>query len=121
MAENAKTAFAVAKYQRVSPRKTRLVARNVVGLEVSKAQDILRFIPNKAAKIIAEVIRSASSNATNNKYYDPDLLWVKEIQVNEGPSWKRFMPRAQGRASKIHKRTSHITVIVVEEQERKED
>jgi large subunit ribosomal protein L22 len=99
---------------RVSPRKTRMVARNVVGLEAAKALDVLQFTPQKAAVILRQVLYSAISNSTNTSSLDPDTLMVKEIIVNEGPSWKRFLPRAQGRASQIKKRTSHITVILAE-------
>lgn len=115
-------AKAVAKFQRVSPRKTRLVARNVVGLPVESALNLLQFTPNKPAGILFCLVRSAFANLTskaekeNVSLEDSDLR-VKEIVVNEGPSWKRFMPRAQGRATKIHKRTSHITVILEEGQD----
>ena len=105
---------ATLKSVRVSPRKARLVARNVVGLEAGKALDILRFTPQKAAFILRQVLYSAISNSANFSYIDPDALMVKAIIVNEGPSWKRFLPRAQGRASQIKKRTSHITVILAE-------
>ena len=105
---------AIAKYQRVSPRKALLVARNVQGLCVEEAMNILRFTPNKPARIILRVVRSALANASQIGGVDVDAMVVKEVLVNEGPSWKRFMPRAQGRASKIHKRTSHITVTLEE-------
>ena len=105
---------AIAKYQRVSPRKARLVARNVRGLGVEDALNLLRFTPNKSAKIIYKVVQSALANATQLGGVDPDAMVIHEITVNEGPSWKRFMPRAQGRASKIRKRTSNITVILDE-------
>lgn len=105
---------AIAKYQRVSPRKARLVARNVRGLGVDEALNILRFTPNKSAGIIAKVVKSALANATDQTDMNPDDLVINEIIVNEGPCWKRFMPRAQGRANKIRKRTSHITVILAE-------
>lgn len=108
---------AIAKYQRVSPRKARLVARNVRGLGVEEALNILNFTPNKSAKIIYKVVKSALANATENDHADPDAMYIFEITVNEGPAWKRFMPRAQGRASKIRKRTSHITVILAEGRE----
>ena len=107
-------ARAIAKYQKVSPRKARLVARNVQGLGVEEAMNILRFTPNKPAGIIFKVVRSALANATQHGGVDEDALTVKEVRVNEGPAWKRFMPRAQGRATKIRKRTSHITVILSE-------
>ena len=109
-------AKAIAKFQRVSPRKTRLVARNVVGLGVEDALNLLRFTPNKSAGILWSVVKSALANASNMAV-NVDAMYVKEVLVNEGPSWKRFMPRAQGRATRIRKRTSHITVILAEEQE----
>jgi large subunit ribosomal protein L22 len=105
---------ATLKSVRLSPRKARLVARNVVGMEVSNALDILMFTPQKAAGVIRQVMYSALSNSLNNTSMDPDMLMVKEIIINEGPSWKRFLPRAQGRATQIKKRTSHITVILAE-------
>ena len=108
---------AIAKFQRVSPRKARLVARNVVGKAVEDAMNILRFTPNKPAGVLLNVVKSALANASNLGGVDVDALVVKEVVVNEGPSWKRIMPRAQGRATKIHKRTSHITVILAEGQE----
>lgn len=108
---------AIAKYQRVSPRKARLVARNVQGLGVEEAMNLLRFTPNKPAGIIFGVVKSALANASQLGGVDVDAMVVKEVLVNEGPTWKRFMPRAQGRASKIRKRTSHITVILQEGKE----
>ncbi len=108
---------AIAKFQRVSPRKTRLVAYNVVGRGVEDALNILRFTPNKPAGVLLGVVKSALANASQLGGVDVDAMVVKEIVVNEGPTWKRFMPRAQGRATKIRKRTSHITVILAEGQE----
>ncbi|MDR3361955.1 MAG: 50S ribosomal protein L22 [Desulfovibrio sp.] len=108
---------AVAKYQRVSPRKTRLVARNVQGLVIEEAINILRYTPNKPAGVLYGVVQSALANASQLGGVNVDAMVVKEIVVNEGPSWKRFMPRAQGRAGRIRKRTSHITVILAEGQE----
>ncbi|MDL2267985.1 50S ribosomal protein L22 [Desulfovibrio sp. OttesenSCG-928-G15] len=102
------------KAVRLSPRKARLVARNVVGMDAAKALDVLKFTPQKAAAVIRQVMYSALSNSNNNTSIDPDTLVVKQIIVNEGPSWKRFLPRAQGRATSIVKRTSHITVILAE-------
>ena len=101
---------ATAKFVRVSPRKTRLVARNVKGMPVEAAMNLLRFTPNKPAGVILGVVRSALANAEHNASMDVDALVVKEILVNEGPTWK-------GRATNIHKRTSHITVILAEGQE----
>ena len=108
---------AIARYQRVSPRKARLVAHNVQGLGVEDAMNILRFTPNKPAGIIYRVMKSALANATQSGGVDVDAMIVKEVMVNEGPMWKRFMPRAQGRATKIRKRTSHIRVILSEGKE----
>lgn len=108
---------ATAKFVRVSPQKSRLVARNVKGMSVEQAMNVLRFTPNKPAGIILGVMRSALANAEHNANLDVDALIVKDIMVNEGPTWKRFMPRAQGRATNICKRTSHITVILEEGQE----
>lgn len=110
-------ARAIAKYQRISPRKARLVARNVIGMDVENAINVLRFTPNKPAAVILKVLRSAFANAEKNTAMNVDNAVVKEIVVNDGPSWKRFMPRAQGRATRIHKRTSHVTVILAEGQD----
>lgn len=107
-------AKAIAKFIRVSPRKTRIVAKNVVGRPVEDALNILKFTPQKGAQVIRAVMRSALANAEHNTGMNVDALIVKEILVNEGPTWKRFMPRAQGRATSIMKRTSHVTVILAE-------
>ena len=107
-------AKAIAKFIRVSPRKTRIVAKNVVGRPVEDALNILKFTPQKGAEVIRAVMRSALANAEHNTGMNVDALIVKEILVNEGPTWKRFMPRAQGRATSIRKRTSHVTVILAE-------
>lgn len=117
--EKAHTPSATLRAVRVSPRKTALVAKNVIGKPVSEALDILLLTPQKPAGIIRQVMYSALSNATANDPHitagvDADALVVKNIIVSEGPSWKRFMPRAQGRATQIIKRTSHITVILAE-------
>lgn len=104
-------ARAIAKFIRVSPRKARLVANNVNGRPVEDAMNILKFTPNKSADIIFKVMRSALANA-EQAGADVDSLVVKQVIVNEGPTWKRFMPRSQGRANTILKRTSHITVIL---------
>jgi large subunit ribosomal protein L22 len=106
-------AKATLKAVRVSPRKARLVAANVVGCPAEKALDILKFTPQKAAGIIRQVLYSALCNAEEYAA-DADNLFVKRVIVNQGPSWKRFLPRAQGRATQIKKRTSHITVILAE-------
>ena len=108
---------AIAKFQRVSPRKTRLVAKNVQGKGVEEAMNILRCTPNKPAGVLLNVLKSAVANASQLGGVNVDAMVIKEVIVNEGPTWKRFMPRAQGRATKIHKRTSHVTVILAEGQE----
>ena len=104
-------AKAIAKAIRIAPRKARLVARNVKGLPVEDALNILKFTPNKAAGLILKVMRSALANA-EQAGTDVDALSVKQVIINEGPTLKRFMPRSQGRANTILKRTSHITVIL---------
>jgi len=105
---------AVAKYIRISPQKARLVADVVRGMEVETAITTLRFMPKKAARILRKVIESAVANADQNDSIDVDTLFVKEIHVDGGPMLKRFRPRAQGRATRILKRSSHITVVVAE-------
>ena len=107
-------AKAVAKFIRVSPRKTRLVAETVKGKSVEDALNILRFTPKKAARILSKVLFSAVSNAEQMPGVDVDALRVDNIIVNEGPTMKRIQPRAMGRAYRIRKRTSHITVVVKE-------
>ncbi|QJB58170.1 50S ribosomal protein L22 [Pseudodesulfovibrio sp. zrk46] len=108
-------AKAVAKFIRVSPRKTRLVAENIKGKGVEDALNILRFTPKKPAKILGKVLYSAISNAEQMPGVDVDSLIVDSVIVNEGPTWKRIQPRAMGRAYRIRKRTSHITIVVKEQ------
>jgi large subunit ribosomal protein L22 len=103
---------AVHRYARSSAQKTRLVADQVRGMPVQKALDLLQFSPRKAAGLIRKVLMSAVANAVNNESLDPDTLFISKITVDEGPSLKRIMPRAKGRADRIVKRTSHITVCV---------
>jgi len=107
-------AKAVAKYIRISPQKARLVADVVRGKDIDEALTTLRFMPKKGARILKKVIESAVANADQNESIDIDTLYLKEIEINGGPMLKRFRPRAMGRASRILKRTSHITVIVAE-------
>ncbi len=107
-------AKAVAKFVRVSPQKARLVAANVKGKPVEDALNILKFTPKKAARLIEKVLASAIANAEHNANLDVDSLVVKEVRIDGGPSWKRIRPRAMGRAYRIIKRTSHITVVVDE-------
>ncbi|WP_417912219.1 50S ribosomal protein L22 [Candidatus Electronema sp. TJ] len=107
-------ARAVAKHIRISPQKARLVADVVRGKDVETAVTTLRFMPKKAARILRKVLQSAVANAEQTETIDVDTLYVKEIQINGGPMLKRFRPRAMGRAGRILKRTSHITVVVDE-------
>jgi len=107
-------ARAVGKYIRISPQKARLVADVVRGMGVDQAITTLRFMPKKGAGIIQKVLESAVANATQDDQADVDNLFVKKIVIDGGPSLKRIRPRAQGRATGIIKRTSHITVIVDE-------
>lgn len=97
---------------RVAPRKTRLVADMVRGMSVSRALEVLQFTQKKPAGIVSKVIASAVANAQDSQDADVDTLVVERIWVDEGPKLKRFLPRAQGRATKILKKTSHITVVV---------
>ncbi len=108
-------AKAVAKYIRISPQKARLVADVVRGQEVESAINALRFMPQKGARLIRKVIESAVANAAQNDSIDVDTLYVKTIFVDGGPMLKRIRPRAMGRATKILKRTSHITVVLDEQ------
>jgi large subunit ribosomal protein L22 len=106
---------AVAKYIRVSPTKVRRVARAMKGKRVEDALSVLGFMPQRSADILAKVIRSAVANADQRPDVDVDSLSISSIVVNQGPSLKRFRPRAMGRATKILKRTSHITVVLAEQ------
>jgi large subunit ribosomal protein L22 len=108
---------ATAKYVRVSPRKAGDVASMIRGKSVAEAKAILALSPRAAAKLVGKVLDSAVANAENNDNLDADDLWVVQAYVNGGPTIKRFRPRAMGRASRIRKRTSHITVCVDEKKE----
>ena len=105
---------AVAKYVRISPQKARLVADVVRGMDAGKALTTLRFMPKKGAGLIRKVLESAVANADQMGSVDVDTLYVKKIFIDGGPMLKRFSPRAQGRATRILKRSSHIIVIVDE-------
>ena len=99
---------------RVAPRKVRLVADLVRGRSVAESLDILKLVNKRAAPAVAKLIESAMQNAQQRATVDVDRLMVSEIFVDEGPTYKRFLPRAQGRATPIRKRTSHVTVRVSE-------
>jgi large subunit ribosomal protein L22 len=100
------------KYARISPFKAREVTREIQGLPVSAALDLLAFTPKKAAFLISKTLKSAIANAENNANLKPDGLVVKEAIVGEGPTLKRIMARARGSASQILKRTSHIRIVL---------
>ncbi len=102
------------KLLRMSPRKVRLVADLVRGKSVAQAVNTLRFTPRAAAAPLKKLIESAIANAENNHGLDIDTLWLKEVRVDEGPTLKRFRPRAQGRAFRVRKRTSHVSVVLAE-------
>jgi large subunit ribosomal protein L22 len=105
-------ATARTRYVRMSAQKARLVVDLIRGRKVEDALSVLDFTPKKAARIVAKTLRSAAANAENNHDLDVDRLYVKKAFVDEGPTAKRVLPRAQGRASRIFKRTSHVTVVV---------
>jgi large subunit ribosomal protein L22 len=106
------TARAQARYARIGPRKARRVIDLVRGMKASEALDVLRFTPQAASEDVYKVVASAVANAEHNEHLDRDALWISEAYVDEGPTLKRFRPRAQGRAYRVRKRTSHITVVV---------
>jgi len=106
---------ASAKYMRISPRKIHKLVGAVKGKPVESALNTLKFMPQKGAGILEKIIRSAVANADQNANVDIDLLVVRNILADQGPSLKRWRPRARGRATRILKRTSHITVILDEE------
>ncbi len=103
------------KYARISPFKVREVTREIQGLPVSAALDLLAFTPKKAAFLINKTLKSAIANAENNANLKPDGLVVKEAVVGEGPTFKRMMARARGSGSRILKRTSHIRIVLSDE------
>ena len=103
------------KYARISPFKAREVTREIQGLPVSAALDLLTFTPKKAAFLISKTLKSAIANEENNANLKPDGLVVKEAIVGEGPTVKRIMARARGSASRILKRTSHIRIVLSDE------
>ncbi len=102
------------KYARISPQKCRLVADQVRGMSVEKALELLTFSPRKASGIVKKVLESAVANAEHNEGADIDELKVSQIYIDQGPVLKRLRARAKGRANRILKRTSHITVMVAD-------
>ena len=105
---------AIARFVRLSSQKARLVMNQVRGKNVGEARKILMFAPQKAAQAVKNVIDSAVANAEHNNNADIDNLYIKRIYSDEGPIMKRWRPRAQGRAGRIQKRTSHLTVVLEE-------
>jgi len=105
-------AIARARYVRVTPMKARRVVDLIRGLPAAEARALLKFAPQAASEPVYKVLESAIANAEHNERLDPETLWVSEAFVDEGPTLKRFRPRAQGRAYRIRKRSSHITVAV---------
>ena len=108
---------AVYKYARISPQKCRLIADQIRGLPIEEALNILKFSRKRAAKFIKKALDSAIANAENNEGADIDELVVSTVFVDQGPTLKRLQPRAKGRADRILKRTSHITVKVSDNEE----
>src|ERR1700690_3678036 len=102
------------KFARMAPRKIRLVADMVRGKGVNEAIQILTFVNKKSAPILKKLVQSAVANADQKKTVDLDTLYVKHISVDQGPTLKRYMPRAMGRASEIKKKTSHVNLILEE-------
>ena len=105
-------AKAISRYVRVSPRKARVVVDQIRGKSVTEAREVLAFTNRAVAEIVEKTLNSAVANAENNQHLSAGQLVVKSCFVDEGPTIKRYRPRAKGSASRIRKRTSHITVIV---------
>ena len=107
-------ARAAARFIRISPRKARLIMDEIRGKKVEDALRLLAFSPKRGSHLLKKLINSAVANAESNSEIDVDKLFVKRIFADEGPTMKRFQPRAMGRATTIRKRTSHLTVILDE-------
>jgi large subunit ribosomal protein L22 len=115
------SAMAKARYVRISPMKARRVVDLIRGLPATEALNVLKFAPQAASEQVYKVVASAMANAEHNQHLrDRDRLVVAQAYVDEGPTMKRFRPRAQGRAYRIRKRTSHITVVVESRESQKE-
>lgn len=111
-------ARASARHVRIAPRKVRIVIDQIRGKSISEALTLLQFIPKRASKVIEKVVKSASANAEHNLELDRDALYVAEAYVDQGPTLKRFHPRQRGQAFPILKRTSHVTVVVREKEDK---
>jgi len=111
--ENAdKRPHAIARYVRISSRKVKIVIDLIRGKSVREAEAILQYTPKAATEPVLKLLKSAVANAENNLELNRDDLYVAEVYANQGPTLMRFRPRAQGRASRIRKRTSHITIVL---------
>ena len=104
------------KYARISPRKVKIVCDLIRGKDTKTAAALLNATPKAASELLLKLLRSAVANAENNHNMDPDNLYISATFANPGPIIKRIRPRAQGRAFRINKRTSHITVVVAEKE-----
>jgi large subunit ribosomal protein L22 len=113
-------ARAVRRYAQVSAQKARLVVDLIRGKSVEDALGILEFTPKRGARLVAKTLRSAVANAEHEQRVDVDALYVKYVFVDEGPTAKRFLPRAHGRATPLFKRTSHITIVIDERASKQE-
>ncbi len=111
----AKDAKALIRYTRMSPRKARIVANMIRGKDVDEAMAILRFQERKAARVMRKLLVSAIANAHTNHNLEVDNLVVKRVLVDGGPTLKRWMPRAMGRANRMNRRTTHVTIVVGEQ------
>ncbi|WP_457920572.1 50S ribosomal protein L22 [Pseudobacteroides cellulosolvens] len=107
---------AVLKYARISSRKVKIVIDLIKNKNLEEAYGILRFTPKAASSILLKLMKSAEANAVTNNGLDKEDLYVAEAYATQGPTLKRIMPRAQGRANRINKRTSHITVVLKEKE-----
>ena len=112
--EEIKTARAQAKFVRIAPRKVQIICDMIRGKEAAYAEALMANTPKAGCEHVIKVLKSAVANAENNFEMDPEKLYVAETYATPGPIIKRFMPRAQGRAYRINKRTSHVTVVVKE-------
>ena len=112
--EETKIAKAYLRYVRIAPRKVQIVCDLIRGKSVAQANAILMATPKAASELLLKLLKSAASNAENNHQMDPEKLYVAATFATPGPIIKRMMPRAQGRAYRINKRTSHITIAVAE-------
>lgn len=111
---------AILKTARISAFKARAVTRHIQGMRADDAMKLLRFSPQKAARLVERTLKSAMANAENNNGFSRDRLFVSEAVVGEGPTFKRFQPKARGSAGPIRKRTSHIRITLIEADEMKD-